>query len=130
MVAHLIAAGVCRAAEGERCTTPGTARLGAAGTMIGNMANIVIGPEREGANHWAYEVTVRDGEVEHRFAVTLGWSDYDLWSHGRAPPSRVVEAAFEFLLQRESAAEILRKFDCSVIRRYFPQVDAELPKRV
>ena len=53
---------------------------------------------------------------------------HDLWSHGTIAPSKVVEKAFKFLLQREPASAILTKFDCSVIRRYFPEVDAELPK--
>jgi hypothetical protein len=42
----------------------------------------------------------------------------------------VVEAAFKFLLQREPAADILPKFDCSVIRRHFADIDAELPKNL
>lgn len=91
------------------------------------MATIHIGREVEGANCWSYDVTVRDGGREHRHAVTLGWSDYDLWCRGRVRPEKVVRAAFEFLLSREPASSILPKFDCSVIRRYFPEVDRELP---
>ena len=91
------------------------------------MADIEIGPEVEGPNHWSYEVAVFDHGKTYRFRVTLGWSDYDLWSHGRVPPSKVVKAAFEFLLSREPASSILAKFDCAVIRRYFPEVDRELP---
>ena len=64
------------------------------------------------------------------FKVTLSWADYDLWCHGRVAPQRVVQAAFEFLLSRENASSILSKFDCSVIRRYFPEVDRELPKMI
>ena len=91
------------------------------------MPEIEIGPETEGSNHWAYEVHVRDGERTHDYRVTLGWSDYDLWSHGRVPPERVVRAVFEFLLEREPASSIMAKFDCAVIRRYFPDVDRVLP---
>ena len=91
------------------------------------MPEITIGIEVEGRNHWSYEVQVRDGARTYDYRVTLGWSDYDLWSHGRVPPERVVRAAFEFLLQREPASEIMSKFDCSVIRRYFQEVDKALP---
>jgi hypothetical protein len=91
------------------------------------MPEIEIGTETEAATHWAYEVRVFDGGRAHGFAVTLSFQDYDLWSRGRVAPSRVVEAAFEFLLANEPATSIMQKFDCSVIRRYFPKVDQELP---
>lgn len=92
------------------------------------MAEIEVGTETENANHWAYDVRVFDAGKTHAYAVTLSFSDYDHWSRGRVPPSRVVERAFEFLLQREPATSIMPRFDCSVIRRYFPEVDKELPK--
>ncbi|MEL7088921.1 MAG: hypothetical protein AAGL98_10870 [Planctomycetota bacterium] len=92
------------------------------------MAEIEVGTETEKEASWAYDVSVFDAGRVHRHAVTLSFQDYDLWSRGRVGPSRVVEAAFKFLLQHESAAEISAKFDCSVIRRHYPAVDAELPK--
>lgn len=91
------------------------------------MAEIDVQTETEGDNHWSYEVCVTDGTETHDYLVTLSWLDYDLWSHGRVAPEKVVHAAFEFLLSRESASSILPKFDCSLIRRYFPEVDVELP---
>jgi len=94
------------------------------------MAEIDVQEELEGKNQWSYTVEVFDNGRVHKHAVTLSWSDYDLWSRGRARPSKVVERAFEFLLEREPASAILSKFDCSLIRRYFPEVDQELPKRV
>ena len=94
------------------------------------MAEIEIGTETEGEHGWSYEVSVFEGGRTHGFDVTLSFSDYDLWSHGRVPPSRVVEKAFEFLLDNEPPGDILSRFDCSIIRRYFPDVDQDLPKRV
>lgn len=91
------------------------------------MSEIEIGPETEETNHWRYEVRVFDQGRTHDYTVTLSFADYDHWSHGRVPPSRVVEAAFEFLLEREPVTSILNSFDCSVIRRYFPEVDDKLP---
>lgn len=91
------------------------------------MADIEVGEETEADNHWAYRVRVFDGGKTHDFAVTLSFQDYDLWSRGRVAPSRVIEAAFKFLLANEPATAIMNKFDCSVIRRFFPQVDQELP---
>ena len=92
------------------------------------MPSITIGPETEEANRWRYAVTVEDAGTQHSYDVTLSWSDYDLWSHGRVAPEKVVKAAFDFLLAREPATSILARFDCAVIRRYFPEVDSELPK--
>ena len=92
------------------------------------MARIEISTETEGKNNWKYQVCLKERGETQNHEVTLNWSDYDLWSHGRVAPEKVVQAAFKFLLQRESASSILAKFDCSVIRRYFPEVDAELPK--
>ena len=92
------------------------------------MADIEVGAETESDNHWAYEVSVFDAGRKHDYAVTLSFQDYDLWSRGRVAPSRVVHKAFEFLLANEPAASIMSKFDCSVIRRYFPHVDQELPE--
>lgn len=91
------------------------------------MAEIDVGTEIEHASHWSYDVTLFDQGRAHRFAVTLSFQDYDLWCRGRVGPSRVVEAAFRFLLKHEEAGAIMDKFDCSVIRRYFPAVDRELP---
>ena len=92
------------------------------------MAEIEVGVETEATNHWAYQVSVFESGRKYDYRVTLSFQDYDLWSRGRVRPSRVVESAFQFLLQNESAGAIMSKFDCSVIRRYFPQVDKELPE--
>lgn len=91
--------------------------------------SIEVGAETEGKNHWSYDVRVFDQGKVHSYHVTLSWVDYDLWSHGRVAPQRVVHAAFVFLLENEPASAIMKRFDCSVIRRYFPNVDTELPHR-
>lgn len=91
------------------------------------MAEIEIVTETEQTGNWSYQVRVFGDGRTHDYAVTLSFQDYDLWSRGRVAPSRVVEAVFEFLLRREPADSILARFDCSVVRRYFPGVDKELP---
>lgn len=94
------------------------------------MAEIEVGTETEENNAWRYQVKVFDKGRSYDYDVTLSWSDYDHWSHGRVPPSKVVQRAFEFLLEREGPQSILSRFDCSVMRRYFPEVDKELPKMI
>jgi len=90
------------------------------------MEQIQIGTETEQANGWHYEVSIIDGDRKYSYEATLSFQDYDLWSHGQIAPSAVVEKAFRFLLEREPAGSIMSKFDCSLIRRYFPEVDKEL----
>lgn len=91
------------------------------------MARIEVKTEQDSGRGWSFGVEVEGEGQPHRYTVTLSWSDYDLWSHGQVAPERVVRAAFEFLLRREGAGAILSKFDCALIRRYFPEVDRELP---
>jgi hypothetical protein len=94
------------------------------------MAEIEIATETEGDNHWEYQVRLYDSGRTRQYQVTLHWADYDLWSRGRSAPEKVVEALFEFLLEREPASAILSRFDCSIVRRYFPDVDQALPARL
>ena len=92
------------------------------------MVTINVKTETDTARGWVFCVDLEDGDETHSFDVSLSWPDYDHWSHGRVAPERVVMAAFEFLLKREPISSIMPKFDCAVIRRYFNDVDAELPK--
>ena len=90
------------------------------------MPQITITSETDNERGWTYEVQV-EASQKHEYTVTLSWSEYDLWSHGRIAPEKVIKAAFEFLLEREPASAIMAEFDCAIIRRYFPEVDRDLP---
>lgn len=94
------------------------------------MANIEIQSATETDNGWSYHVKLDEGSSQHQYKVTLSRSDYDQWSNSQVQPEQVIRAAFDFLLDREPASAILSQFDCSVIRRYFPEVDRELPKKL
>ena len=94
------------------------------------MVDIHIKTETDAERGWTFGVELADNGTRYSYEVSLSWSDYDLWSHGQFAPERVVKAAFRFLLEREPASAILPRFDCAVIRRYFPDVDRELPKLV
>jgi hypothetical protein len=94
------------------------------------MAIINIGIETEHTNHWSYEVQVEEGGKNTDYQVTLSFADYDLWSHGRVAPERVIKAVFKFLQQHQSISKLKAKFDCATLRRLFPQVDSELPTMI
>lgn len=74
-----------------------------------------------------FDIVVRDGKGESRHRVTMAHKDYDRLKAGRHSAETCVEAAFRFLLDREPKESILGRFDISVIPRYFPDFDRELP---
>jgi hypothetical protein len=92
------------------------------------MATIHIGQETESVNCWVYQVQVRTRRQQYAFAVTLNWSDYDHWSHGRVSPSVVVDAVMRFLLEKQPPEELAEKFDCAIVRRRYPELDELLPE--
>ncbi|MHB1156200.1 MAG: hypothetical protein ACYC26_05100 [Phycisphaerales bacterium] len=87
---------------------------------------IHVKTETQAQRGWIFAVEILDDGQTRDYTVSLDWSDYDLWSHGRVAPEKVIDAAFRFLLQREPASAILPKFDCALIRRYFPEIDTQL----
>lgn len=91
------------------------------------MADISVKTESDSGRGWTFQVEIDDDGRPHAYEVTLNWSDYDLWSRGQVAPERVIQAAMQFLLEREPATAILPRFDCAIIRRYFPEVDKTLP---
>lgn len=94
------------------------------------MAKIEIQSETPQDNGWSYQVKLDENGSQYKYSVRLSRSDYEQWSQGQVPPKEVIQGAFEFLLEQEPPSSILSQFDCSVIRRYFPQVDRELPKKI
>ena len=75
-----------------------------------------------------FEVVVREGKGETRHRVTMSEAKGRQLTAGKHPPERCLEAAFRFLLDREPKESILARFDISVISRYFPENEQELPR--
>ena len=76
----------------------------------------------------AFEVVVREGKGETRHRVTMSRGTCERLTAGRHTPERSIEAAFRFLLDREPKESILGRFDVTIISRYFPEFERELPK--
>lgn len=94
------------------------------------MAKVDIETEQESGRGWEYRAKVSrtPGETtEH--TVKLAWVDHEHWSGGRVAPSKVVESLLEFLVEREERRAIPASFDAATVRRWFPDVDRELPGR-
>ncbi|MFT4583402.1 MAG: hypothetical protein ACI915_002642 [Gammaproteobacteria bacterium] len=72
-----------------------------------------------------FNVVVSDsaGSTKHR--VTLADVTYQKLTAGKISPDECVEAAFKFLLERESKSDILPSFDINVINMSFPSFERE-----
>jgi hypothetical protein len=86
--------------------------------------------QTEGSDPLTFDVTIRGADKETRYRVTMSRRDHDRLTHGSCTPERCVEAAFRFLLDREPKEAILSRFDVSVISRYFPDFETELPQYI
>jgi hypothetical protein len=75
-----------------------------------------------------FEVVVREGKGETRHHVTMSRETCERLAAGKHTPERCLEAAFRFLLDREPKESILGRFDVTVISRYFPEFERELPR--
>jgi hypothetical protein len=75
-----------------------------------------------------FEVVVREGEGETRHHVTISREMYERLTAGKHTPERCLEAAFRFLLDRETKESILGRFDVTMILRYFPEFEREMPR--
>jgi hypothetical protein len=71
-----------------------------------------------------YRCSVRVSEAKSstQHTVRVTQEDLERWSRGRSPEA-LVSDSFDFLLERESKESILKEFDLSVIKRYFPEYD-------
>jgi hypothetical protein len=75
-----------------------------------------------------FEVVVREGKGETRHHVTISRKMCERLTAGTHTPEACLEAAFRFLLDREPKESILGRFDATVISRYFPEFERELPR--
>jgi len=75
----------------------------------------------------SYKVTVITGSTTtHEVNVQADYAQK--LTAGKISTAELVKKSFEFLLERESNTSILRRFDLSVIARYFPEYEREIVK--
>jgi hypothetical protein len=75
---------------------------------------------------WECRVTVGEGAARSEHVVRVRPADLERWGRPGERPEQLVTRAFEFLLAREPASQILGRFDVDVIERYFPEFDREI----
>ena len=86
--------------------------------MTGRPAHTIAVERRAGST---YRVTVLEGGGSTTHDVTVTAEDVERFGGPGVSPERLVEASFEFLLEREPKEAILRQFALPVIQRYFPE---------
>jgi hypothetical protein len=75
---------------------------------------------------WDCTVRVGEGEGASRHVVRVQPADLERWGRPGEQPEDLVGRAFAFLLAREPASQVLRRFELSDIQRYFPEFDREI----
>ena len=79
---------------------------------------------------WECQVEVTEGGGSSRHQVRLSQDDLERWGQAATEtPESLVGRAFQFLLAREPAAQILKTFELADIQRYFPEFDEEIRER-
>ena len=76
-----------------------------------------------------YRVRVEEGGSRTEHEVTAPADERQRYG-GSASAEKLLEASFEFLLEREPQQAILRSFRLSVIERYFPEYPEEITRRL
>jgi hypothetical protein len=94
------------------------------------VSEIVVEKTTSGPKKWKFEVSVsgkRHAE-EKSFHVTLNDAYWKQLTKETFSPEELVRRSFNFLLARESADEILQKFDIAQIKKYFPEYEKVIGK--
>ena len=86
------------------------------------MAHITVDP----AGDDTFRVTIDERGSTSTHLVTASPETVRSLADG-ATAAALVEASFRFLLDREPKESILPRFDVTVISRYFPDFETELP---
>jgi hypothetical protein len=73
-----------------------------------------------------YRVEIEEGGSSTTHDVTVRPDHVARYASPATAPERLVEASFEFLLDREPKESILPSFELPVIERYFP----EFPRKI
>ena len=80
---------------------------------------------------WACTVRVREYGATTEHEVDIRPADAAAHGvHGVDDAERLVHETFAFLLEREPKESILRTFDLDIVRRYFPEYEREIRRRL
>jgi hypothetical protein len=86
--------------------------------------------EVEKIDQFKFRVRITEAGSETTHDVTVSPNDYTKLAGEKIEPEELVRQSFEFLLEREPKESILARFDLSVIRRYLPEYQGEIKRRL
>jgi hypothetical protein len=86
--------------------------------------------ELEKIDNSKFRVRVTESGSDTTHDVTVSPKDYTRLTNGKVEPEELVRRSFEFLLEREPKESILKRFDLSLISRYFPEYEREIKRRL
>jgi len=94
---------------------------------MGNKISVErLTPKGAKASVFLVEVTSDGVKTEHTVGIDEEY--YQALCSGKIQHEELVEKSFKFLLERESASNILREFDLQLISEYFPEYENEIGK--
>lgn len=94
--------------------------------MIKNKSVLVTQTARSDPLQFRVTVSTDGTRTEH--VVTISERHCQDLTSGRYFAAQLVEASFLFLLDREPKEAMLRRFDLTLISRYFPEFEQQLPQ--
>jgi hypothetical protein len=94
---------------------------------VAESATVDCQPTGEG---WTCAVSVGIGSGATNHVVRVSQVELERLAGGTVDPVVLVQASFEFLLERESNQSILSSFDISEIERYFSDYPTQIQRRL
>jgi hypothetical protein len=90
------------------------------------MAEIAVDAGTQDAERLSFRVTVAGESSETTHEVTVARADLERLARKDETGTQFIRRCFEFLLEREPNEAIMRTFDVSVIKTYFPDFEEEI----
>lgn len=90
------------------------------------MDNIDIKNTSSQLGKWQFEVTITNANDNYEYTVTLDKDYYMELTKEKIPAGQLIQDAFMFLLAHEPKDKILKEFDLSQIKDYFPDFEKQI----
>ena len=90
------------------------------------MAEIAVVAGARDGDLLSFQVRVAGDSSETTHDVTVARADFERLARGDETETQFIRRCFEFLLEREPSEAIMRTFDVSVIKTYFPEFEEEI----
>jgi len=94
---------------------------------VSNEIDVECRPAGDG---WQCHVRVGSDRDATEHEVGVSRAELESLAPGAGDPTHLVASSFELLLEREPREAILRRFELSVIERYFPGYRREIGSRL